>query len=333
MGTVGHLHLNRPTAINALTMDMLAAVQEALQAWRADPTITAVVIDGAGDRGFCAGGDIKAVHRSALEGGAEVEALWRLEYAVDHDIATFPAPVVAVMHGVTMGGGIGLAGHASHRLVTPDARLAMPEVRIGMAPDVGGCLLLGRAPGRLGEHLALTGSDLRGADAVHVGLADMLVERLDGAGLAKEIDASGLEETLAARSLPLPSPAWTVDREWIDSCYAGDTVPDILARLSGRDSAAAQDARTTLLELPPRALAVTLEALRRARELGDLAAVLRQDLRVMTRFVGTGDLLEGIRSRVIDRTVPPAWEPGSFEDLTAQDVERHFAPLHSDLTL
>lgn len=333
VGPVGHLTLDRPAAINALTKPMMVEIGETLSRWREDDAVQVVLLDGAGDSGFCAGGDIKAVHRSFQAGDREVVDLWRVEYTLDHTIATFPKPVVSVMDRITMGGGMGLACHVSHRLVTARARLAMPEVRIGMAPDVGGCLLLARTPGRLGEHLALTSGVVEGSDAVQLGLADALIEPAALNGLAERVARDGPDQTLADVALPLPDSLWEPPRTWIDASYAADDVPEIIAALLDQDRPEAAAAVDTLRRHPPLALAVTLRALRTARELDDLADVLVQDFRVMVRFLDSPDPVEGIRARVIDKDDAAQWDPATFEALAPGLVDRHFVPLVDDLRL
>ncbi len=332
IGPVGRIRLNRPRVINATTLEMLQGVDAALRAWRDDDAITVVVIDGAGERGFCAGGDIKDVRASMLGDGSQILELWRLEYGVDHAIATYPKPVVTVVHGVTMGAGVGLGCHGRYRVATPSSRIGMPEVRIGMSPDVGGNHILSRMPGRLGEHFALTAAVAGGADAVHLGFADRFVSDDVRAGLAERIAEYGLEEALAYGAMELAPCSWDEQRAWIDRCYAGDDVPAILARLDAESAQDASAAAATIREMPPLSLAVALRAVREARELG-LAQVLQADLRIMTRFVGATDPKEGILARVVDKTHVPQWDPATHEGVTAELVDRHFAPLPDDLRL
>lgn len=331
-GAVGRLRLDRPQVINATTMAMLQGIGAALTAWRDDDEVQVVVIEGAGDRGFCAGGDIKDVRASMLGDGSEILALWRLEYGLDYAIATYPKPVVTVVHGVTMGAGVGLGCHGRYRLATPSSRIGMPEVRIGMAPDVGGNHILSRMPGRLGEHFALTAAVARGADAVHLGFADRLVSEQSRTGLAERIAEAGLEEALAYGAIELDPCTWDEQRDWIDRCYAGADVAEILARLDAEPVPEAAAAADVIREMPPLSLAVALRAVREARDL-DLAQVLRADLRIMTRFVGATDPKEGILARVVDKSHVPQWDPATHEAVTADLVDRHFAPLPDDLRL
>lgn len=332
IGSVGRIRLHRPRVINATTLPMLQGIDASLRAWRDDDAVTVVVIDGAGERGFCAGGDIKDVRASMLGDGTAILALWRLEYGVDYAIATYPKPVVTVVHGVTMGAGVGLGCHGRHRVASPSSRIGMPEVRIGMSPDVGGNHILSRMPGRLGEHFALTAAVACGADAVHLGFADRLVRDEVRSDLAERIAEVGLEDALAYGTMELEPCTWDAQRDWIDRCYAAEDVPGILARLDLEPGPEAAATAAAIREMPPLSLAVALRAVREARSL-TLAEVLRADLRIMTRCVGATDPKEGILARVVDKSHVPQWDPPTHEDVTAELVDRHFAPLPDDLQL
>jgi enoyl-CoA hydratase len=336
---VGRLTLNRPRALNALDIHMVARLREALDSWRSDPDIAVVVMDGAGDRGFCAGGDVRALREQILAGGADQAVrFFSTEYALNATIAEYPTPVVVLADGITMGGGIGLAGHAAIRVVTERSRLAMPETRIGFTPDVGGTWLLARAPGRLGEYLGLTGETMDAADAVYAGFADHLVpsERLDN-----------LREALASRADP--SPALSADRRhdpaevvrqydeppapsrlegaraWIDDAFAADTVTGILRRLDAREEPDAAAAAATLRALSPTSLTVTLAAVRRARRLPDLRAALAQEYGLVDWFATTQpDLVEGIRAQLVDKDRSPTWHPATLAELSPDLLEQAF---------
>ena len=328
---VGHLTLDRPEALNALRIDMLDDIAAVLDAWRVDPTVRVLLLDGAGERGFCAGGDVRALHATILAGRHhEARAYFRREYAVDAAVAESPVPVVAVMDGVTMGGGLGLAGHATVRVVTERSRVAMPETRIGFTPDVGGSWLLARAPGRLGEHLALAAVTMDGADAIHAGLADHYVptERLgllhdDLVALATAgvdpLDAQAVH-AVALRHATVPPPsALAARQERVDRCYDAPTVPAVVERL--RAEAAAGDeaagAEADALEtLSPTAVTVALAAVRSARALPDLRSALAQEYGLVAWFVDTRpDLVEGIRAQLVDKDRTPAWSPPTLADV------------------
>lgn len=314
---VGHLTLNRPRAINALDAPMIGLLAEALDAWEHDTEVSIVLLDGAGERGFCAGGDVRSLREQILAERVDLTAeFFRAEYALNARIAEYPKPIVALADGVTMGGGIGLAGHAAVRIVTERSRLAMPETRIGFTPDVGGSWLLSRAPGRVGEYLALTGATMDAADAIFAGFADALVpsERLSDLveALRTRADpATPAELVLLFDETPAPS-ALAAARVWIDDAFSADTVDEIVARLRGRPEPEASAAADTLDELSPTALAVTLAAVRSARALPDLRAALAQEYGLVLWFAKTQpDLVEGIRAQVVDKDRTPAWRPAT----------------------
>lgn len=322
-GRVGHLTLTRPRAINALDGDMIRALTVAFDEWESHADVDLVLLDGEGERGFCAGGDVRGLYTQIRSGDVEAAGeFFRTEYALNARIAEFPKPVVAIADGVTMGGGIGLAGHAAVRIVTERSQLAMPETRIGFSPDVGGSWLLSRAPGRIGEYLALTGGTMDAADAIFAGFADHLVpsDRLDDlrdALVTRADPQTPAEIVLLFDETPEPS-RLAADRSWIDEVFAAATVEEILAGLSARSEPRAQETRELLSTLPPTALTVTLAAVRSARALPNLRAALTQEYGLMMWFARTQpDLIEGIRARLVDKDQSPRWQPSSFADLPA----------------
>lgn len=320
-GALGRLTLNRPEAINALDLGMIEQLTAALDAWRTDTDVQIVLLDGAGERGFCAGGDVRALHAQIVAGEPQrTDEFFRAEYGLNAMIAEYPKPVVALADGITMGGGIGLAGHAAIRIVTERSKLAMPETRIGFTPDVGGTWLLGRAPGRFGEYFGLTGDSMSGADAVHLGFADHFVpsERLDALreALAFRADPTGPSEiVLLFDETPDPSEL-PAARGWIDEAFSADTVVEIIERLQAQgipDAAATAD----LLEgLAPTALAVTLDAVREARAASGLRMALEGEYRRVLWFVNEHpDLVEGIRAQLVDKDRTPRWQPATLAEL------------------
>lgn len=318
---VGHLTLNRPRAINALDLEMIQRLAAALDAWERDADVQLVLLDGAGERGFCAGGDVRGL-REQIVGGrpGDTEVFFRAEYALNARIAASRKPVVAIADGVTMGGGIGLAGHAAVRVVTERSRLAMPETRIGFTPDVGGSWLLAHAPGRTGEYLALTGATMDAADAIYAGFADAMVpsERLDDlrdALLTRADPATPAEIVLLFDETPEAS-ALAAARPWIDDAFAADDVAEIIDRLRARPEPEARAAADTLAALSPTALVVTLAAVRAARALPDLRAALAQEYGLVLWFAHTQpDLVEGIRAQLVDKDREPRWQPATLEAL------------------
>jgi enoyl-CoA hydratase len=327
-GRAGHITLNRPKALNSLTHDMVLDITEALTQWEHDPAIETVVITGAGERGLCAGGDIRAIHDDARDGdGTASAAFWRDEYHLNARIARYPKSYVAVMDGIVMGGGVGVSAHGGVRIVTERSRIAMPETGIGFVPDVGGTYLLALAPGELGTHLALAGAQIGASDALLCGLADHFVPSADLPHLLTDLASMTVREALERHVQDPPDGELEARRWWIDTCYAADTVEEIVDRLLAYGVPAATETAETLLTKSPTALKVTLEALRRARRLGPLERVLDQEYRVSCRALTAPDLVEGIRAQVIDKDRDPRWSPATLAEVTDADVARFFAPL------
>ncbi|MGW5616425.1 enoyl-CoA hydratase/isomerase family protein [Streptomyces sp. NPDC003877] len=330
-GRAARITLNRPRALNALTHAMVRRIDEALTAWERDPAVETVVITGAGERGLCAGGDIRAIHDDARDGdGSASRAFWRDEYRLNARIARYPKPYLAVMDGIVMGGGVGVSAHGGVRVVTERSQVAMPETGIGFVPDVGGTHLLCRAPGELGTHLALTGARIGAADALLCGLADHYVPSDDLPRLLGSLAELPVGEALAGVVRTPPQGVLGDRRGWIDTCYTADTVEEIVRRLLAHGDPAAKEAAETLLAKSPTALKVTLASLRRARALGTLEQVLNQEYRVSCAALGIPDLVEGIRAQVVDKDRRPRWSPASLTEVTDTDVQRFFTPLGED---
>ncbi|MFJ9561290.1 enoyl-CoA hydratase/isomerase family protein [Streptomyces fuscichromogenes] len=327
-GRAAYITLNRPKAINALSHPMVRRIDEALTDWEHDPAVHTVVITGAGERGLCAGGDIRAVHDDARDGdGSAAAAFWRDEYRLNARIARYPKPYVAVMDGIVMGGGVGVSAHGGVRIATERSRIAMPETGIGFVPDVGGTHLLGRAPGELGTHLALTGAQIGAADAMLYGLADHYLPSGSLGAFVADLAVLPVPEALARQVRRPPDGELAGHRAWIDACYPAGTVEEIVRRLLAHGDPAAKEAADTLLTRSPTALKVTLEALRRARRLGSLERVLDQEYRVSCATLTSHDLVEGIRAQVVDKDRAPRWSPATLAEVTDADVDRFFAPL------
>lgn len=337
-GGLGRLTLNRPRAINALDLDMIHLLHAALDAWEQDSEVDIVVLDGAGERGLCAGGDVRGLAERVNGGNADESArFFRDEYALNARIAEYPKPIVALADGITMGGGIGLAGHAAIRIVTERSKLAMPETRIGFTPDVGGTWLLAHAPGRLGEYLGLTGATMDASDAIYAGFADHFVpsENLDGLrdALETRADPSSPTELVLLFDETPPPPALAAARVWIDDAFAADTVPEIVERLRARPEPEASATADLLGELSPTGLAVTLASVRRSRELPGLREALAQEYGLVMWFATSQpDLPEGIRAQVIEKDRSPRWQPATLAELDPEVAAsalafRHDSPL------
>jgi enoyl-CoA hydratase len=326
------LILNRPKSINSLTHSMVNTMREVLREWEHDDDVGAVVLEGAGDRGLCAGGDIVAIYHSARSDGVEARQFWYDEYILDGYIAGYPKPFVALMDGIVMGGGVGVGAHAGTRVVTDTTKMAMPEVGIGFVPDVGGTYILSRAPGNLGLHAALTGAPFSGSDAIAMGFADHYVPHEALGDFARATVDDGVHQAITQYAVAPPQSELVVQRSWIDECYAGETVVDIVAALRGHDAGPANDAANLIATRSPTSLAVTLEAVRRARALDTLEDALRQEYRVSCATLRSHDLVEGIRAQVIDKDRNPQWSPSSLSAISAADVEAFFAPADKDLS-
>lgn len=322
-GVLGRIRLNRPSVINALDLDMVTSMTRQLQEWASDDSIAAVALDGAGDRGLCAGGDIRWLRQLIIDSGPEAAIdFWKHEYRLDALIAEYAKPVVAYMNGVTMGGGIGVSGHASLRLTTEDAKIAMPETGIGLFPDVGASYLLARAPGETGTHLAMSGLPVDGRSAVACGLADGVVDNEQFekicAGLA---DGDSVQSHRFESTDDAPIDA---AREWIDECYRGDDAVAILTALREHSSKDARSAAKTVASRSPLSVAVSLEAVRRASKLS-LRGVFAQDARLGHTFATDSDLLEGVRAVIVDKDHNPSWRDKSLSDVDMDRVRAMFA--------
>ncbi|SEP77279.1 enoyl-CoA hydratase [Streptomyces sp. yr375] len=327
-GRAAYLTLNRPKALNALTHTMVRRIDEALTVWADDPAVETVVLTGAGERGLCAGGDIRAIHDDARDGdGSAAAAFWRDEYRLNARIARYPKPYVAVMDGIVMGGGVGLSAHGGIRIATERSRIAMPETGIGFMPDVGGTHLLAHAPGDLGTHLALTGAPVGAADAQLCGLADHFVPSEALAPLVADLAHAPVREVLDRYVRQAPPGRLAVARPWIDACYSADSVEEIVGRLLDHGDSEAKEAAETVLAKSPTSLKVTLAAVRSARRLGSLEKALDQEFRVSCRALTTPDLVEGIRAQVVDKDRNPRWSPATLAEVTDADVARFFAPF------
>ncbi len=329
-GQLGHLILNRPSVMNALTHGMINAVAAALDDWENDDDVGTVLISGAGERGLCAGGDIVAIYHDARVGGTESAAFWRDEYILNARIKRYPKPIVTLMDGVVLGGGVGISVHASNRIVTERSRVGMPETGIGFVPDVGGTYLLSRGTGELGTHAALTAGMVSGADAIAMGLADHFVDSADLPALIGELAEQTAAAVVGRYGREAPESALAAQRGWIDQAYAADDVGTILERLAHLAQPEAARAAETIRTKSPTALTVTLAALRRARAMGSLEEVLNQEYRVSLRALCWPDLAEGIRAQLVDKDRNPAWNPARLADVPAAAVERSFEDLGPD---
>lgn len=327
-GALRRLTLNRPKALNALTLGMVLTMTEYLRAWANDAAVGAVLIDGAGERGLCAGGDLRALYDAAKSGNPLPQNFWAAEYRLDVLIARYRKPVIAIMDGVVMGGGVGISAYAAHRVVTERSAIAMPEASIGYFPDVGVSYLLARAPGYLGPHLALTGDRIGAADAMYCGLADIHIPAERLADIPSTLaDCTTAQEVRACldRMSSRPAPGkLSAAQPWIDACCSTDTVEDIFARLSAATGEAAHAALETLQRMSPTALKITLRNIRSALSFSKIEQSFQQDYRISLKCIAGHDFIEGIRSVIVDKDRNPAWRPDKLEDVTPDSVDEYF---------
>ena len=320
-GVAGRIVLNRPQALNALTHGMILALAAQLEAWAEDDAIERVVIEGAGDRAFCAGGDIRALYEAMGQGDAAyIDTFYRDEYHLNHRIHTYPKPYVAIIDGVVMGGGVGVSIHGSHRLVTGKALFAMPETGIGFFPDVGGAWFLPRLPGEIGMYLGLTGTRLGPADALYCGVATHYVPRNRLADSLDDLDVVTID----------PGPASLAERrDAIDRCFCGESVEAIIQALQAEGDNWAGETLEAMAGKSPISQKV---AFRQIREGADLVftQAMALEFRLSQRFCAAPNFREGIRAAVIDKDRNPQWRPASLADVGEADVDAYFSPLAGD---
>jgi enoyl-CoA hydratase len=330
-GRAGHITLNRPKALNALTWEMCLAIEKALDDWRNDDSIALIIIDGAGERAFCSGGDIAEMYAAGTRGEFDYgRRFWRDEYRLNRKIFLYPKPIVSFLHGFTMGGGVGVGCHASHRIVCDSSRIAMPECGIGLVPDVGGSLMLALSPGRLGEYLALTGDRMDAGDAIFAGFADHMIpqdhwEKAKTA-LATTGEATALEPFIA----PAPDSRLAGWQSEIDTIFAGERLGDIYRAMPANPGPAVAHARKLMDRNAPFAMACATEIIHRVRNGLRIENALDQEFRFTYRCGPQGDFIEGIRAAIIDRDRKPRWQHASWEDVTTAEVTRMLMPLGKD---
>lgn len=329
---VGRITLNRPRALHALNHGMCTAMTEALLAWLDDGAVTSVMIDHAGERGFCAGGDIRMIADSGKGDAAEAKAFFHAEYRLNHLLFVYPKPVVAVMDGIVMGGGVGISDPADVRIVTERTTFAMPETGIGLFPDVGGGWFLPRLPGRTGVFLALTGARLKAAECLSLGVATHYVEsaRLDELKAALLADPAD-PAAVAVRFASDPGPARIdANRALIDRLFAFDTVEEIFTALEAEGSEWALKELATLKSKSPQSMKVSLRQLRTGAGLGSFAENMAMEYRLGGRIVRTHDFQEGVRAVIVDKDNAPAWSPADLSGVTDAMLDGFFAPLPAD---
>ncbi len=326
---IGRITLNRPKALHALNKAMCEAMTTALLAWREDPAVKSVVIDHAGERGFCAGGDIRMIAESGAGDAAEARAFFLTEYRLNHLMFTYPMPITAIVDGIVMGGGVGISEPAEVRIATERTTYAMPETGIGLFPDVGGGWFLSRLPGETGTWLALTGARLKAADTVFLGIHThyLPTDALEAFHVILKTDPAHPADVADGLEADPGEPTVEAHVEAIDRLFAHDSVEAIFAALEaeGTDWALAQLA--TLKTKSPQSLKVTLRQLRLGRDLPDFASNMVMEYRLGGRVVRTRDFQEGVRSVIVDKDGAPAWQPATLEAVSDAGIEALFAPL------
>ncbi|NVD45544.1 enoyl-CoA hydratase/isomerase family protein [Qipengyuania atrilutea] len=332
-GNVGHISLNRPKAIHALTLDMCLAMSDALQGWAGDDAVEAVVLDHAEGRGFCAGGDINLLRHSALnDGGKSGREFFYREYQLNHQLFSYDKPVVAFMDGITMGGGVGIALPCKYRVVTENTRFAMPETGIGLFPDVGGGWHLSRLGGRLGQFLALTGARLDGAECHFAGIATHYLpsEKLAEAKARIIEHPSRIGGILSELSVTPPEPRVEANCERINRHFASDSYEDILASLEADDSDWAAKELATLRTKSPQTCKVALRQMTESEKLDDFADNMAMEYRIASRVLTRPDFAEGVRAVIVDKTNDPQWNPATAEGVSGDLLDQIFALLPAD---
>jgi enoyl-CoA hydratase/carnithine racemase len=328
VGRAGRITLNRPKALNAVTYEMCLGIEAALDDWAGDDGVALVVIDAVGDKAFSAGGDIAEMYRTASQGDfAYGRKFWADEYRMNAKLFNFPKPYVAFMQGFTMGGGVGISCHGSHRIVGESSRIAMPECGIGLVPDVGGSLLLARAPGRLGEYLGTTGARMGPGDAIHAGFADHYIAKDQWPALIEALESTGDPSLIDAAATAPPDSELARLQPTIDASFAGGTLADILRALKHDASDFARETETTLRRHSPLSLACTVEVVHRARSRDRIERALEQEYRFTYRAAEHGDFVEGIRAAIIDKDRAPRWRHARLEDVSETDVAAMLRPL------
>lgn len=337
-GSLGLILLNRPRVLNSLSLDMVNAIEAALDRFERDPEIAAVLMTGEGERGLCAGGDIRTFYESGKAGDGRASDFLRAEYRMNARIASYPKPYVVFMEGITMGGGVGVSSHGSHRIVTDTTKLAMPETGIGFFPDIGATWLLAKAPGELGTLMGLTGEAIGAADAIEACFADWFVPASSLADLAERLtillpstthkDVSLLVDAVTAS----PQKGDFADnRALIDRCFGFDTVEEIETALVAETSPFAAKIHSAMMAKSPTSLKVTLALLRAARKSPDLRTCLEREFAATAQILHTPDFYEGIRAAIIDKDRNPKWSPPGLDavgpDIVAPFFQPHPQPL------
>ena len=329
--TAGRITMNRPDALNAMTYEMCLQIEQAFDRWRDDPTVKHIVIDAAGDRAFCAGGDIAELYRTGRAGDFDYgRQFWADEYRLNAKIFTYPKPVVSFLQGFTMGGGVGIGCHGTHRIVGASSQIAMPECGIGLIPDVGGSLMLALAPGRLGEYLGTTATRMNAADAIYAGFADLFIEETEWPHLITTLENSDTVATVTQAATSAGQSRLESAQADIDKCFSGEALADVLIDLRNEDSEFATTTQRAMSRNSPLSMACTIEMIHRLRGPAlTIAKALDHEYRFTYRAMEHGDFLEGIRAAIIDKDRNPQWQYGDMK-VPAVAVSNMLMPLRAN---
>ena len=328
VGQAGRITLTRPQALNAMTYEMCLAIEATLDSWREDTSVTLVVIDAEGDRAFCSGGDIAELYETGTKGDyAYGQKFWADEYRLNNKIFSYPKPIVSFLQGFTMGGGVGIGCHGSHRIVGESSQIAMPEVGIGLVPDVGGSLMLALAPGRLGEYLGLTASRMNADDAIYAGFADTYVPQLMWDGLISDLEKTGDVASIERAAAKAPEGTLRAQQTQIDALFSGEGLSDIERFLAADESDFATTTRKLMGRNSPLSMACTIEMIRRLRGPSlTMEKALDLEYRFTARAMEHADFLEGIRAAIIDKDRSPKWR-FTEGDVPAVAISKMLIPL------
>ncbi len=332
-GALGCIRLNRPKALNSLTLGMVRDIEKALDDFERDPAIAAVLVTGEGERGLCAGGDIRAIYDGGKAGSDAPATFWREEYRLNARIGGYPKPYIAVMDGIVMGGGVGISVYGSHRIVTERTRFAMPETGIGFFPDIGASWFLTRQDNELGTFVGLAGEPLGAGDAILVGLADVFVpsDRLAAMAQALASLPAGRSPSAVSQAIenfcePPPSGGLKPQQDLINRLFAFDTIEKIFAALCADSDPFAEKLLSVLSAKSPLSLNVTLRLLRLGRQTKELEDCLEREFAATAAVLRSHDFYEGVRAAVIDKDRNPQWRPAQLADVTAADIDAYFRP-------
>jgi enoyl-CoA hydratase len=330
-GEAGVITLNRPRALNALTLGMVRQMRHALDSWIEDPSVTRIVVEGAGDKAFCAGGDIRRLTELGLAGNRqEALAFWREEYQLNRLIKRYPKPYISLIEGIVMGGGVGISLHGRYRVAGERYLFAMPEVGIGFFPDVGATYALPRLPGQSGMYLALTGERVKRDDAMMLGLATHAMAADGIQALRRALISGAAVEPALSQSPVDPGPApLASEMAVIDACFSAESVSAILQRLGEAAEVGSEFAARTAAVMrtkSPTSLSIAFEQVRRGRML-EFEDAMKTEFRIVSRLAEGHDFYEGVRAVLVDKDGQPRWKPASLDEVDRAVIEHHFASL------